>query len=143
VRTSPAALPGSFQRFDGRGLLIERLARLCDEPGVFHRDDRLRGEILQQRDLPFWRRGAFSSIASNTGASSPGEELMTCNTSAVAVCCASASSRSAVRSSSRCSNSSIGALEIGNDLPGIGCRVVGHRPRSRTQSGDPIDLIIR
>ncbi len=30
---------------------------------------------------------AFSSIASNTGARSPGEELMTCNTSAVAVCC--------------------------------------------------------
>ena len=30
---------------------------------------------------------AFSSIASNTGARSPGEELMTRNTSAVAVCC--------------------------------------------------------
>jgi len=34
---------------------------------------------------------AFSSIASNTGARSPGEELMTCNTSAVAVCRSSAS----------------------------------------------------
>ena len=34
---------------------------------------------------------AFSSIASNTGARSPGEELMTCNTSAVAVCCSNAS----------------------------------------------------
>ena len=34
---------------------------------------------------------AFSSIASNTGARSPGEELMTCNTSAVAVCCSKAS----------------------------------------------------
>ncbi len=34
---------------------------------------------------------AFSSIASNTGARSPGEELMTCKTSAVAVCCSSAS----------------------------------------------------
>ena len=34
---------------------------------------------------------AFSSIASNTGARSPGEELITCNTSAVAVCCSSAS----------------------------------------------------
>jgi len=31
------------------------------------------------------------NIASNTGARSPGEELMTCNTSAVAVCCSSAS----------------------------------------------------
>ena len=36
-------------------------------------------------------RIAFSSIASNTGARSPGEELMTCNTSAVAVCCSKAS----------------------------------------------------
>ena len=36
-------------------------------------------------------RIAFSSIASNTGARSPGEELMTCNTSAVAVCCSNAS----------------------------------------------------
>ena len=34
---------------------------------------------------------AFSRIASNTGARSPGDELMTCNTSAVAVCCSSAS----------------------------------------------------
>ena len=36
-------------------------------------------------------RIAFSSIASNTGARLPGEALMTCNTSAVAVCCSSAS----------------------------------------------------
>ena len=36
-------------------------------------------------------RAPFPSIASNTGARSPGEELMTCNTSAVAVCCSSAS----------------------------------------------------
>ena len=36
-------------------------------------------------------RIAFSSIASNTGARSPGEELMTSKTSAVAVCCSSAS----------------------------------------------------
>jgi hypothetical protein len=34
---------------------------------------------------------AFSNIVSNTGARSPGEELMTCNTSAVAVCCSNAS----------------------------------------------------
>ena len=36
-------------------------------------------------------RIAFSSIASNTGARLPGELLMTCSTSAVAVCCSSAS----------------------------------------------------
>ena len=34
---------------------------------------------------------AFSSIASNTGARSPGDELMTPKTSAVAVCCSKAS----------------------------------------------------
>src|SRR6516164_91362 len=45
-------------------------------------------------------RVAFSSIALNTGARSPGEELMTCNTSAVAASRASASSRSAVLASS-------------------------------------------
>jgi hypothetical protein len=36
-------------------------------------------------------RIAFSSIASNTGARLPGDALITCNTSAVAVCCSSAS----------------------------------------------------
>ena len=36
-------------------------------------------------------RIAFSSIASNTGVRLPGEALITCNTSAVAVCCSSAS----------------------------------------------------
>ena len=36
-------------------------------------------------------RIALSSMASNTGTRSPGEELMTCNTSAVAVCCSNAS----------------------------------------------------
>ena len=48
-------------------------------------------------------RCAFSSIASNTGARSPGEELMTRNTSAVAVCCSRASRVSviAARSPSR------------------------------------------
>ena len=39
----------------------------------------------------FASRIALSSIASKTGPRSPGEELMTCNTSAVAVCCSKAS----------------------------------------------------
>jgi hypothetical protein len=39
-------------------------------------------------------RVAFSSILLNTGSSSPGDELMTCNTSEVAVCCSSASANS-------------------------------------------------
>ena len=42
-------------------------------------------------------RVAFSSIAWNTGSSSPGDELMTLNTSDVAVCCASDSESSLVR----------------------------------------------
>ena len=39
------------QHLGGRGLLLQRLARLGDQPRVLHRDDRLRREILQQRDL--------------------------------------------------------------------------------------------
>ena len=42
-------------------------------------------------------RVAFSSIALNTGSSSPGELEMTCSTSEVAVCCSSDSVRSSVR----------------------------------------------
>ena len=48
-------------------------------------------------------RIAFSSIAWNTGSSSPGELMMTCSTSDVAVCCASDSLSSWVRSSTFCS----------------------------------------
>ena len=43
------------------------------------------------RTPPRTSRIAFSSIASNTGARLPGEALITCNTSAVAVCCSNAS----------------------------------------------------
>src|SRR5262249_12226298 len=35
----------------GRGLLLQGLARLADEPRVLHRDHRLRGEAFQDRDL--------------------------------------------------------------------------------------------
>src|SRR6266478_5879022 len=42
-------------------------------------------------------RVAFASMASNTGSSSPGDRLMTCSTSEVAVCCSSDSVRSRVR----------------------------------------------
>src|SRR5207237_5953954 len=40
-----------LQDLGGRGLLFEGFARLGNEPRVLHRDDRLRGEVLQQRDL--------------------------------------------------------------------------------------------
>ena len=33
------------------GLLLQCLARLGQEPRILHRNDRLRGEVLQQRDL--------------------------------------------------------------------------------------------
>ena len=42
-------------------------------------------------------RVAFASMVWNTGSSSPGELLMTCSTSEVAVCCSSASDSSRVR----------------------------------------------
>ena len=35
----------------GRGLLLQRLAGLGDQPRVLDRDDRLCGEVLHQRDL--------------------------------------------------------------------------------------------
>jgi hypothetical protein len=35
----------------GGGLLIQRLARLGDEPRIFHRNHGLRREVPQQRDL--------------------------------------------------------------------------------------------
>src|ERR1700687_6146844 len=40
-----------LQHLGGRGLLLQGLLRLGDEARVLHRDDRLRREILQQRDL--------------------------------------------------------------------------------------------
>src|SRR5262249_15688034 len=39
--------------FSGCGLLLQRLAGLSDEPRVFHRDDRLRGKVLEKPYLLF------------------------------------------------------------------------------------------
>src|SRR5207248_10013455 len=39
------------QDLGGRGLLFEGLARLGDQPRVFHAEYRLRREVLDQRDL--------------------------------------------------------------------------------------------
>ncbi|MGH7121632.1 MAG: hypothetical protein ACREFP_22025 [Acetobacteraceae bacterium] len=52
-------------------------------------------------------RITFPSIASNTGAGSPGEALISCMISAIAACCASAASRSAVRAASSAASSAI------------------------------------
>jgi hypothetical protein len=44
------------EHLGGRGLLLQGLARLGNQARVLHRDDRLPGEILQQRDLPVAER---------------------------------------------------------------------------------------
>ena len=41
----------TLQHFSSRRLLLQRLARLSQEPRVLHCDHRLRGEILQQSNL--------------------------------------------------------------------------------------------
>src|SRR5262249_12323311 len=58
------------------------------------------------------RRIAFSSMASKTGVRSPSEELMTCSTSEVAVCCSRASDSSRVRALT-CRCRSVGIELIG------------------------------
>src|SRR5262245_1661680 len=50
------------QYLGGRRLLLQGLARLGDQPRILHRDDRLRGEILQQRDLLVGERPYLAPI---------------------------------------------------------------------------------
>jgi hypothetical protein len=40
-----------LQYLGGRGLLLQRLARLSQQPRVLHRDDRLRRKIFEESDL--------------------------------------------------------------------------------------------
>jgi hypothetical protein len=56
------------------------------------------------------RRAALATTTSSTGWTSVGEPLMTCKTSAVAVCCSSASSRSRCARASFSSKVCIGVL---------------------------------
>ena len=58
-----------LQYFGGRGLLLQCLARLGDQPRILHRDDRLRREILQQRDLLVGERPHFPAIDGMTPSS--------------------------------------------------------------------------
>ena len=51
-----------LQYLRGRGLLLQRFARLSQEPRIFHRDDRLRGEVLQQRDLLVGKCADFLTV---------------------------------------------------------------------------------
>jgi hypothetical protein len=51
-----------LQHLRGRGLLVERLARLGHQPRILHRDDRLRREIFEQRDLLIGERPHLLAI---------------------------------------------------------------------------------
>ena len=50
------------QDLGGRGLLFQCLARLGDQPRVLHRDDRLRREVLEQRDLLVGERAHLLAV---------------------------------------------------------------------------------
>ena len=52
----------TLQHLGGRCLLLQRLARLGHQPRILHRDDRLRGEVLQQRDLLLGERPDLLAI---------------------------------------------------------------------------------
>ena len=42
-----------LQHFGGCGLLLQRFSRFGQQPRILHRNDRLRGEVLQQGDFSF------------------------------------------------------------------------------------------
>src|SRR5262249_30344112 len=54
-----------LQYLGSSGLLIQRLARLSQEPRVLHRDDRLCSKVLQQRDLLVGERPYFLAKCGN------------------------------------------------------------------------------
>ena len=96
-------LPGCNAQRDQGGVLGEWISlAVFDEGGgdaqkrhPFNSLTIIRQEHTEQSPAqpqrPLQHRVALSNTASNTGFRSPGEALMTCNTSAVAVCCSSAS----------------------------------------------------
>ena len=51
-----------LQYLGGRGLLLQSLARLGQEPRILHRGDRLRREVFEQRNLLVSREG-FCTLA--------------------------------------------------------------------------------
>ena len=51
-----------LQHLGGRGLLLQRLALLVDQPRVLHRDHRLRREVLQQGNLLVGEAADFLAI---------------------------------------------------------------------------------
>ena len=118
-------MPGPGRNGSSRQILGERSGtpRCCDGTEALAVVGR-----QARRTRPRKAACAFSSIASNTGARSPGEELMTCNTSAVAVCCSSASRVSVISRAfsiaitacaAKFCNSAICLSENGRDLLAI------------------------
>src|SRR6516225_2365825 len=55
-----------LQHLRGRSLLLQRFARLGQEPRILHRNHRLRSEVLQQRDLLVGERARFLSVDVNS-----------------------------------------------------------------------------
>ena len=53
-----------LQHLGGRGLLLQSLTRLGNEPRVLHRNDRLRREVLQKRDLLVGKRARLQAVHS-------------------------------------------------------------------------------
>ena len=51
-----------LQYLGSRGLLLQCLPRLGEEPSILHCNDRLRSEILQQRDLLVGERSHLATI---------------------------------------------------------------------------------
>jgi hypothetical protein len=54
-----------LQHLGGRGLLLQRLARLGDQPRVLDRDHRLRCEVFEQRDFLIGIRPDLSSLCAD------------------------------------------------------------------------------
>ena len=64
-----------LQHLGGRGLVLQRLARLAEQARILHRDHRLGGEVLQQRDLLLRERADFSPV--NVKGTRPGRRPCT------------------------------------------------------------------
>ena len=54
-----------LQHFGGHDLLFQSLARLGQKPRIFHRDDRLRGKVLKERDLLVGERPHVAPMGSD------------------------------------------------------------------------------
>src|SRR4051812_30029729 len=53
------------EHLGGGGLLLQGFARLGQKPRIFHRDDGLSREVLQQRDLLVGKRADLLSVKMN------------------------------------------------------------------------------